>query len=130
MDAKVTVSFPIFIEHTSNGGHGFFSFDCPLSGMEYGSDNQIKTKLRARAEMQVAEALRAVGNQRSRIIGCTDGTILLVRFRHDAWGYEIAGPGRNYAGACIGGKDFEDVLEAARRHAEGSYGGVAWENSR
>jgi hypothetical protein len=127
-EPKVTVSFPVTIRHDSNGGHGYFN-NSGLSGIEYGSDAIIKAKLRKRAEAEVAEALRLKAEVRGRIIGCTDGTVLVVRFKYDSWGYAIYGAGRTHGGAVLGDNNFDAALAAAMRHAVSSYGGVAWENS-
>lgn len=130
MESKVTVSFPIRITHDSNGGHGLF-VNADLSGIEYGSDARIKAKLRTRAEAEIAEGLRLLKeNYRGRVIGCNDGSVLVVRFMGGtSWGYSVYAARLKGGSACVGSKDFDTAVADAKRHAEGSYGGVAWENS-
>lgn len=126
-ELKFNVSFGVLIRRDSHGAHGYI--DHPnLSGVAYGSDAQIKNKLKALAEVQISEALRQQKEVRSRAVGCVDGTVLVIQFRYDAWSYCFAGPNHPKGGCVVGGKDFDDVLASAKRHAEQSYGGVAWES--
>ncbi len=73
----------------------------------------------------VRDALAAASPERE-MIGCHDGTVLLVAC-HGAWAHEIAGPGRKHACATTGYTGFQDAREGAIRHADQSWGGVAWQ---
>jgi predicted lactoylglutathione lyase len=54
--------------------------------------------------------------------------VLAISFRYDCWQYDIVRKGQANGGSCSGGaKTFDEIMEQARNHALGSYGGVAWE---
>jgi hypothetical protein len=96
-----------------------------------GSKGRAKSKLRAGLLQEVQEAVKTAQNVNRRLIGCKDGTVLVVEYRYGSWGYSSWGPGRNHASACGLGADgtYEKALEAARKHAQDGYGGIAWEHS-
>lgn len=131
MDANLNIPFKIHINHDHRtGGTGYVDHD-RIMGIAYGTDGQIKDKLRKVIITAVAEGLRSrefVGH--GRVIGCNDGTVLFVVYVHDQWGYYIAGAGRTGCSFNTGSKNskLEDVHQDAVNHANQSYGGVAWEN--
>ena len=83
------------------------------------------TTLRALSELQDMR-----DNYEQRIIGCTDGTVLIVQYRNGCWCYRIAGKGRNCACTCLFNSEatYQDTLENARKHAESSFGGISWDH--
>jgi hypothetical protein len=131
---QLTANLPFIINITHDtrmGGTGYVGHD-RITGVAYGSDGQIKAKLKKVISERVEEGLRAAEyGSRGRVIGCADGTTLIVRYAHDQWGYSISGPGRKFAGFNTGGEraDLESVYKQAMDHAAQAYGGVAWECS-
>lgn len=128
-DTKVTLSFPVHIREEAHGvRYGIFT-DTKLGGIEYGSDGQIRAKLKARLEAQLNEAVLDQHTQQGRVIGCGDGTVFVVFFRMGTWHAGIYGPGHTHGGYTVGGKDLVSVVESTKRHAADVFGGVAWETS-
>ena len=125
-DAKVSISFPITIQRTSQVNHGYFT-NSPLEGFVYGSEGQIKNKLKKLATTQINEALADQKQRAGKVLGCGDGTVFVVFFRMGTWHAGIYGPGRVHGGYTVGGKDLESVVEATKKHAADVFGGVAWE---
>lgn len=75
----------------------------------------------------LAQMARAVENQTVRYIFCADNarTVLVVRFSHDSWGYDIIDAERSYPSGCwMPSADLRAAVDAAKSHAEQSYGGV------
>lgn len=85
-------------------------------------------------QRQVLDVLKADQvrdrNFQRRLIVCKDGTVLIIEYKH-GWEYRIAHEGYASASACMMGQDstFKEVLEAAVKHANSAYGGIAWESS-
>lgn len=93
----------------------------------YRTEAAARTAIKANVLHVLREADVADCDQRRAILGCRDGTVLLV----ERCGYRVAGPTRRDAlgGCLLPGASHAESLEAAKRHAEQSYGGVAWSNS-
>lgn len=90
-----------------------------------------EAKAKASLKERILKSLRLYDNIEKNwergVIGCKDGTVLIVRFQYDAWGYDIAGPDRAFfSSSSSNHKKFDDEVRAALNHAEQSYGGVAW----
>jgi len=118
----------IAFEYHSNGdtNNTHWYLDHPqLEGVFYGSESQAKQRMRSAVQEQITAALTAKANYREMYIGCTNGTVLHVRYKY-AWGYEIVGPNRKHSSGVTGMADYDEALASARRHAE-SYGGISWE---
>ncbi len=88
----------------------------------------VRKALKARVMECLQKYNEAERNYQRCVIGCNNGTVLIVRFAYGSWGYDIAGAGRQgMSHSSSTNKRFEDELRDARAHAEQSYGGVAWE---
>ena len=128
---KLNISLSVQVREEAHGvRHGFFSGDGMekhLEGYEYGSDGQIKAKLKKRAEAQITEALLDQSQRRGVVVGCGDGTVFVVFFRGGQWHVGIYGKDRVHGGYTVGGKDFDSVVENTRKHAADVFGGVIWE---
>jgi hypothetical protein len=89
--------------------------------------------LRKQLKTTAIEAIRGYQavdkNRRQAMIVCNSGDILLVQFAYGSYGYSILGQGRKHASVVMGCKDFDGTLTDARNHANGSYDGVAWEQT-
>lgn len=128
-DLKVSIQFPITTRHEHGTQYGCFT-NSLLGGIEYGSDGQIKAKLKARAEAQIAEALLDQNHStQGRVIGCGDGSVYVVSFRGGQWQTAHYGPAQRGGCYTIGGKDLESVVESTKKHVADVFGGVAWETS-
>lgn len=105
--------------------------DHPLiHGSIHRSAPKAKKLLKEMLVKRVEEGLRAANHGNSgRLLGCTDGTVLVVRWAYDGWGYSIGGPGYKYGTSSQGYKTYEEAIAGAKNHAGQSYGGVAWECS-
>lgn len=90
------------------------------------SPTRVRADLLGKLTTYVQDALAAAASPEREMIGCNDGTVLLVAY-HGAWAHEIAGPGRKHACATTGYTSFQEAREGAVRHADQSYGGVAWQ---
>ena len=94
----------------------------------HGSRAAAKKKARAAILETIDESLTTQKNHvRIRLVGCTDGTILVVRWWGTSWCYEHHGDGHSGRSAMHWDGDFDATVDAARRHAA-DYGGVAWES--
>lgn len=96
-----------------------------------GSESGVKAKLREAARAALADMIEAAQpeNRKRSMIGCGDGTVLLVEREHGSWGYRICGAGRQGCASAWGSKDHADAVTRAREHAEQAYSGIAWEHS-
>lgn len=123
---KTTINVPFAVE--LNGPTGS-SYVLDVSGVScYGSAAKAKNLLREQLRARIAEALTRQENTGQRVLGCTDGTLLLVSYAgNGAWGYSIINRDHQASGGCIGAASFKAATEDAIRHAEQSYGGVAWQ---
>ena len=132
-ESTVTLAFPVrltngitrglplaYIEHSSLGGISTYA----------NSIAKAKPKLREALSKAVDAALLQVQNYQQVLLGCEDGTVLLVQFCYGTWGYDIAGPGRKHFSGVTGHESLEVAIKAARRHAADSYGAVQWEVRR
>lgn len=71
---------------------------------------------------------RAEQNFRRHMIACADGTVLLVEWRRDAWGWSVwRKDGGGTGGCCYPSGDYREVVDAARANSD-AYGGVVWES--
>jgi hypothetical protein len=126
---KINVSFSARVE-TNAEYMGYI--DHPyVDGTVHTTAPKAKKKLQQMLAEQVEEGLRTVhtlNHYRPRLIVSVNGEVLVVSYRHGSWGYYIARRGVEYACSSIGGKDFDDVVEQARRHANSSYDGILWES--
>lgn len=129
---RVSVEVEVHASTERNGG-----FWAGLAGLglrgpsahSYRSADDARCKKLAAALVECAKAAAdAEQNGRRTMLGCGDGTVLLVEFRH-GWGYQVAGGARPRSSAVLCGDGHDASLEAARAHAHQSYGGVAWECS-
>jgi len=118
--ARSNTSTPNFayIDHENINSHLYIRGEGVLTSTE-------KAKLRQTAREQIDQALKQVAEYRQHFIGCNDGTVLLVQFRHGHWGYVIAGFGR--ASSTSGMETYESAVESALYHAKQAYGGINWE---
>lgn len=95
---------------------------------EYGSEAKARTKLRGAVLTALKKLWLQEKNRERRAIGCHDGTVIIVEWDRECWVHHIVGPERNNDSMTItNDSTFEQALTAARSHANGSYGGVAWE---
>lgn len=128
-DLKVSIQFPITIREAHGTKYGTF-VDSNLAGIEYGSEGQIKNKLKAKAEAQIAEAiLDQKMASKGRVLGCADGSIYIISFQGGQWQTMHCGPGLTGGCYSIGGKDLESLVESTKKHAADVWGGVVWETS-
>ena len=82
---------------------------------------------KAAAADLLAKAVRAYDATSHRYLFCGDGTMLVVRWFGESWGYDIlhADTDRESVASCLTNREFvADVVADAVRHAEQSYGGV------
>ena len=65
------------------------------------------------------------------VIGTVAGDVFVVtRSLNGYMEYAICGKGRNYGSGCLmATTDTKTAVEAARRHAESSFDGIAWEHA-
>ena len=64
------------------------------------------------------------------VIGAVGGTFIVTRSLNGCMQYAICGPGRSYASACLmATTDANTAIEAARKHANESFGGIVFEHS-
>lgn len=117
METKINVPVRVFVFDHS------LTADVPGSVRIAGVGAKSRRALRDKVDAAMREAMERAETIR-RIIGCTDGTVLLV----ERGGYAICGPGRTFACGTYGAPG-DDWSARARHHAEQSYGGVAWEHS-
>lgn len=99
----------------------------PVSGY-HGSLESATRALRPELENALAEGLRMAENATAiTVMGCADGTVLVVFYAGEGWSYDIAGPGRAFRSGVHTGQKRDHCEDAARSHAAQSYGGVVWE---
>lgn len=128
---SITYAFPITFNERVDGRYGVTGgyVDLPGSQFHYGSEAHVKRKARQEVEAFVARAIEA-GETRNRartMFGTNEGSVFLVYY-DDGWCHRIAGPGRIMSGmTCANWKDFEEAREAAVRHIDDCFDGVAWE---
>lgn len=124
----VTLTVPFAARLEVNAEYMAF-IDHPLvSVCVYAEASKAKGKLKTQLIAQIEDGLRALKYTETLLLGCGDGTVLVVCYNHGAWGYHIGGPGHKYAGSSAGAKDYSEATVQARSHAEQSYGGVLWES--
>lgn len=125
-ESTINISFPVRLDVDSHGA-AYVAHD-HVSGYVYGSNGTAKAKLRKALIEQVEEGLRSAKFCQGYAIGCTDGSVMIVRYKLGGWGYHIAGEGRPYAGSSAGFDSYESAVDYARKHAQQN-GGVLWESS-
>ena len=104
--------------------------DDRLSGFYYGDTARTRKQARKDLNEQVDDALTtAQNNNKAYMVACGDGTIILVRYSHQSWGYTFFGPNRKNqgSGGCVTGDSYDETVIAARKHAKDCFGGIAWE---
>lgn len=85
----------------------------------------------ARLKQEATELLVAGIDARDKgqtLIGCGDGTVILVNFRHGNWGFALFGGsvgGRR--GGTVGMQSESEAIDSARRQANEVLGGILWE---
>lgn len=126
MTKTITVPFEAEVMADENG----FSFVPEASEVSCYAANeaQASKKLRTLLIGEVRDAMEQRKNYQVRVIGCVDGHVLIVQFRHCNWFYSICGEGYTTTGSVHSQANLEDTVLAARKHAEIAYGGVAWVN--
>ncbi len=126
MESTISISFPVRMTDDKTG-FAYVAQDNINATAHAKSINTAKAKLKPFLQAEIDAALLQVANYRQKFIGCVNGTVLLVQFRHGCWGYEIAGPNRSHGSAVLTSGTFETCVADAQRHAATSYDGVAWE---
>lgn len=99
-------------------------------GTSYKSHKSADNDLKKRIIQLLADKLDADHYYQQRVIGCGDGTVLIVKYSgHGKFAYDICGPGRKHRSGCMGAPTFDQCCIDARKHADQCFGGVKWENS-
>src|SRR5207248_3695341 len=91
-EATLSIQFPVRMSNEETGFTYVSHYNLHAS-VYAKSLNCAKSKLKPLIKADIDAALLQVENYRQHFIGCVDGTVLLIQFRHGHWGYEIAGPG-------------------------------------
>lgn len=120
---KVNVPFEII----EGDNDYFYAKDAEWS--DYCTVAKAKNAVRRYVVATVKAWEEAKRNTQRHIICCKDGTLILVSFRHGGWCYEFAGPDRKgsaFSSACLADRDYQETVNAARKHAE-YFGGINWE---
>lgn len=96
-----------------------------------GTEKKAIDKLKKSVMDTLTEAHLNKENWQQTAIGCGDGTVLVVQFKHGHWGYSMSGPDRKHGSSMSMGPNdtHKSAMEAAKKHAEQCYGGVKWECS-
>lgn len=126
MTKTITVPFEAEVMTGENG----FSYvpDAGAVSCYAGSEAQAVKQLRPLLINEVKDAMEQKKNYQVRMIGCVDGHVLLVQFKHCNWYYSICGESQTHASSIHSQSNLEDTVLAARKHADAVYGGVAWVN--
>lgn len=127
-EGSITLSFPCRLLQGDSGLSYLTGEDCSEVRAVYArSAASAREGLRNALKAHIADAFHALANTGQAMIGCTDGTVILVQYRHGSWGYSIGGPGRAWMSGVMGGDDdFRVTCDRAQKHAADSFGGVAW----
>lgn len=128
MDSTINIPFAVKLEMDSNN-LGYIDHPNISSRLVYASAAKAKSTLRAQLTEEIEQALVTVKNYQTRAIGTVEGSVFIVRYHIGSWQYSIVGPGRKYGGSCHGTQSFDETVEAAKKHAIGSFDGIAWECS-
>jgi hypothetical protein len=101
-------------------------------GIETDGFHASESKARKALADKCAEALKAhaasAKNRRTTLISCADGHVIVLAWDGSGWSYSIASGARSYGSAVImNADDWNLAHDAAKRHADQFYGGVAWE---
>jgi hypothetical protein len=120
-----------FVARIDTDGNGFsYIEDTRIAGSCYGTNGTATKQLKAKLEREVSDALDYRANHAKRMIGTKNGEVFLIQWMGGSYGYSIAGPGRDYCGSSMADwKTCSDCAVDARKHAESSFGGIAWECS-
>src|SRR5215207_4183338 len=123
---RATVNIPFAVELN---GPTEISYAADVDGVScYAKPPRAKDLLREQLRARIAEALAREENAAQQLLGCADGTLLLIAYSgNGAWGYSIINREHQSSGGLIGPPSFADAKDAATRHAAESYGGVAWQ---
>lgn len=124
----INVPFACRIQTDMNGF--YYCEDSRVSVSGYAAQEaKAKRILKAEIAEQVSAALENQVHSKRHAIGTACGVVLVVHFDRQ-WIYHITGPDRAFAGStiCNSWKQPHDCIEAARKHADQSYGGVVWES--
>jgi len=128
IETTINIPFPAKLETDSNY-YGYVDHSS-LHATTYGKASKAKETLRKRITEQIEEALLTVKNYQKRALGTVEGSVFVIQFHLGSWGYAIVGPGRKFGGSCtIGTRNFEETVAAATKHANDSFGGIAWDCS-
>lgn len=122
MRHSIAIKFPVEINEDGMS----YIVDSRIRGTAYGKKATVVRKLRPVIEAAVDEALEARENADTvGVVSCADGHVLVVRFRHGGWGYDMFGPERR-ACSCHSSKSFEETFQDALDHADQGFGGVVF----
>lgn len=125
-----TVNLPFSVRLDTDGNGFSYVEDNRLSVSCYARNGEAVKRLKAGIAKEVSAALDRAANWRKLALMTKAGELFLVEYS-GGWLYHIAGPGRAYSGSCSSAdwKTLEDCAADARKHAESSFGGIAWECS-
>jgi len=121
MKASITIKFPVELD-VDGHGYSYVSHES-IDGISCYACGPLvaKRKLRGALVEHIDQAL-ARDRARTTMIFCKDGTILVVRFIHGSWGYQIVSSDR-LGGSSSSNHDEFETIEYAVKHAE-IFGGV------
>lgn len=129
---NVTVNYPVALQvDDQSQPERIYCVDVPGSMMQYGITARSFRKMKAHVFELIDKAINDSDsdNRRKRLLVCRDGHCLVILREHGNWGYYMASSDRDYAGSSWGRASMDEALADARRHAEQSYGGIAWEST-
>jgi len=116
---KITVNVP-FVAHveTDTNNYGYVEHKHISGATCYEAKGKAKRVLKAAVVKAVEAGLLAAASLEGRAIGCSDGTVFIVRYGHGGWGYCITGgAGRPHSSWCCGAGNFGGAYADAKRHA-------------
>lgn len=126
---QVALRFPVRLDTDGNG----FSYceDMRFDGCScYAKPAKAIDTLKAMIAMEIDVALDTHHHHRKTAIGTVAGPVFIVERAHKHWQYSIVGPDRAYAGSTMADWLSHDAcVRDAIKHAEGAFGGVAWQSS-
>lgn len=133
---KIVRTLNIKIETAVQDGNYFAAIrpQNPLAHIVESGRTPAKARAALRAAIMGALERDAL-NQRNgsmRVIACNNGHVIIVRFNPQTSQFEYRIASHDRLGMCStfgdGMNKFQTALEAARKHATDSFGGIAWEN--
>lgn len=128
---RITLEVDVWASRETHGGHNAQLSEVRDVGVHsYRSEKEAKVRLGVEVVKRLRAGVEAEKNSRRTIVGCGDGTVLMVCFS-GSWGYYISGPERSRASSCWSSPNSgeEETLRLAREHAAQCFGGVSWETS-